>query len=433
MLRSSLPDSRDARRVLTGNLFSAVGNGLTLPFLFVYLTEVRGLDGGQVGLLVGWMGLVALITAPAGGALVDRLGARPVMLTLFVLNGAGAASLALVHSLLTAFVSVTVIAIAGSTLWAGQTTILTSLVTPQERQRTFALSFALMNLGLGVGGIISGSFVDTAHPGTFQTIYVVDGLAFLIPLAVLLSLPRVGRRLVDPAPESTGNDQPQGYGIILRDKTFLRFVLFGLLLTTFGYAQIEVGFTGYSVRVAQVAPHVLGWAFGGNTLLIVVAQLWVSHWLEGRSRTHALATAAAIFSVSWIVLAIAGVAGTSGLTAAAVVGVVACSVIFAVGETLMSPTMPAITNALATDEVRGRYNAIGSMVWGVSGIIGPVVAGPLIAHRLSSVWITLVILGCVGAAAMGLRLHHYLTAEQDGRAPAADTTEHTELLVGTAE
>jgi MFS family permease len=258
-----------------------------------------------------------------------------------------------------------------------------------------------MNLGIGAGGVISGSFVDLAHPGTFQTIYVFDGLSYVIPLVVLLSLPQVGRRLVQVT-DTTGKERG-GYAIILRDKPFLRFVLFGLLLTTFGYAQIEVGLTAYSVHVAGVAPHVLGWAFAGNTLLIVVAQLFVSQWLEGRSRTRALATAAAIFAVSWVVLAIAGVAGGNRVAAVAVVAVIASAVIFAMGETLMSPTMPAITNALATDEVRGRYNAVGSMIWGVSGVIGPVVAGPLIAHGLGPLWITLVILGCVGAAAMGLR------------------------------
>jgi MFS family permease len=431
MLRSALPASREARRVLIGTLFSAIGTGLTLPFLYVYLTEVRGLDGAQVGLLVGWMGLVGLTLAPAAGTLVDRVGARHVVLALLVLNGVGAASLALAHSLLTAFLSVTAIAVAGAALWGAQTTILATLVTPQERQRTFAFSFALMNLGIGLGGVISGSFVDTAHPGTFQAIYVGDGLSYVIPFLVLLSLPQVGRRLTQPA--ETKTKDRGGYAIILRDKPFLRFVLFGLLLTTFGYAQIEVGLTAFSVHVAEVAPKVLGWAFAGNTTLIVIAQLFVSQWLEGRSRTRALATAAGIFAVSWVVLAVAGMAGATGVATVAVVGVVASAVIFAVGETLMSPTMPAITNALATDEVRGRYNAMGSMVWGVSGIIGPVLAGPLIAHGLGSLWITLVILGCLGAAAMGLRLQRYLTAEQDGRAPTAETAAEPPLVVATSD
>ena len=75
MLRTTLPSSPDARRILVGTFFSAIGRGLTLPFLLVYLTEVRGLEAGQVGLLVGWMGAVALALAPLGGSLVDRFGA----------------------------------------------------------------------------------------------------------------------------------------------------------------------------------------------------------------------------------------------------------------------------------------------------------------------------------------------------------------------
>ena len=53
----------------------------------------------------------------------------------------------------------------------------------------------------------------------------------------------------------------------------------------------------------------------------------------------------------------------------------------------MSPMLPAITNVLATDELRGRYNAMGSMIFGVTGIIGPLTAAPLIGHHLGQVWI----------------------------------------------
>ncbi len=148
-------------------------------------------------------------------------------------------------------------------------------------------------------------------------------------------------------------------------------MIFWLTLTTFGYAQIEVGFTAFSIEVAEVAPRVVGWALAANTLLIVTAQLFVIRWLEGRSRTRALATVGVFFAVSWVVLAGAGMAGSNGWRIAAIVGVVACMVIFAMGETLLSPVLPAITNALATDELRGRYNAMGSMVWGVSGVVGP--------------------------------------------------------------
>lgn len=417
MLRSALPTSREARRVLVGTLFSAIGRGLTLPFLLVYLTRVRGLDAGTVGLLVGWMGFVTLVLAPFGGSLVDRLGARRVVLPLLFVASLGSVSLAFATNVLRAFLALTVVAIAFAALWAGQNTILASLVEPAERQRTFGLSFTLLNLGIGIGGLIAGTFVDVARPLTFQIIYFGDALSFMVPATILLSLPGVGRRVESTSVETveTVESVRGGYREVLRDRSFLRFVLFGLVLSTFGYAQLEVGFTAFSALVAGVPPRVLGWAFAGNTMLIVAAQLFVLRWLEGRSRTRALAVCGGIFAVSWTVLAGAGVAGTHGVAILAIIGVIACSVIFAMGETLLSPVMPVITNALASDALRGRYNAVGSMIFGVAGIVGPVAAGPLIGGGRASLWITLVIGGSLLASLLALNLRRHLTPAQDGR------------------
>jgi hypothetical protein len=253
-------------------------------------------------------------------------------------------------------------------------------------------------------------------------IYFGDATSYLVPIAILLSMPAVGRRVATSTSESTASGG--GYATVLRDGRFLRFLIFGLVITTAGYAQIEVGFTGFSTVVAEVPARVVGWAFAGNTLLIVLAQLFVLRWLEGRSRTRALALVGVIFASSWLILALAGLAGqghlggSAGPTLAAI-GVVACSVVFAMGETLLSPVMPAITNALATDEVRGRYNALGSMIHGVSGIVGPVVAGPLIGAGRAPVWVVLVVGGSLVASVLALRLRHRLTPAQDGRAVEA--------------
>jgi MFS family permease len=418
MLRSALPASREARRILLGTLFSAVGRGLTLPFLFIYLHEVRGITAGTVGLLVGWTGVISLVLSPVLGSLVDRFGARRVVLPLLAIEATGTASLAFVDSAATAFIALTVIAIGLAGIWSGQTTILASLVDDTERQRVFGLSFTLLNLGIGIGGIIGGVLVDPARPGTFQAIYLADGVSYLAPALILLSLPHVGLRVIAEAPaDASDTGSAGGYLQVLRDGTFVRFFLFGLVLITFGYAQMEVGYTAFSRVVAEVPAGVLGIAFAGNTVVIVVAQLFVVRWLEGRSRTRALALAALIFAVSWVVLAGAGLAGAAA-PALAIAGVIACLVIFAVGETLMSPVMPAITNALATDELRGRYNALGSMTWGLSAVVGPVAAGPLIGGGHAFTWAALVIAGCVLAAGLALMLRRRLTPAQDGRVPA---------------
>jgi MFS family permease len=413
VFQSTLPSSPAARRVLVGTLLSSFGRGLTLPFLLVYLTQVRGLDAGTVGLLVGWMGAVSLGLAPLGGSLVDRYGARAVVLPLTLVASAGGVLLAFADGAAGAFVALTVIAIAFSALWSGQTTIMASLVTEAERQKTFGLNFTLINLGIGAGGLVAGTFVDVHRPHTFVVIYLCDAVTNLIPFTILLNLRDVGGRVARPVDVASASAPRGGYGAVLRDRTFMRYFIFLLVVTVCGYAQIEVGFTAFSIEVAHVPPRVLGWAFAGNTTLIVLAQLFVLRRLEGRSRSRALAIAASVFAASWVVLAVAGLSFAG--TASAIVGVVACAVVFGMGETLLSPVMPAITNALATDDLRGRYNALGSMIFGIASIIGPVTAGPLIGGGRAAIWIGLVVVGSLVAAALALSLRRHLTAAQDGR------------------
>ncbi|MFG2055314.1 MFS transporter [Micromonospora sp. NPDC048930] len=421
MLRRALPTRPEARRILLGTLLSAVGRGLTLPFLFIYLTDVRGLSDNQAGLVIGWFGAVTLALSPLGGTLIDRFGARRVVLPCLAIEAIGTASLGLVHSVGTAFAVSTVIAIGSSAIWSGQNTILASLTGDEERQRVFGLNFALLNLGIGTGGLISGAVVDVARPVTFQAIYLLDALSYLTPGLILLTLPHVGHRLAQ-AREAGAARAGGGYLTVLRDRPFRRLVIFGLVLTTCGYAQIEVGFAAYSVRVVEVTPRVVAWALAGNTVMIVLSQLLVIRRMEGRSRTGALAAVGAVFATAWLVLGAAGVIGTGNALLAAL-GVVACSAIFGFGETMLSPVMPALTNALATDELRGRYNAMSSMIFGISGIIGPVTAGPLIGAAHGRLWVAVVVGGCLTASVLALSLRRLLTAAQDGRptpAPVPD-------------
>jgi len=79
-------------------------------------------------------------------------------------------------------------------------------------------------------------------------------------------------------------------------------------------------------------------------------------------------------------------------------------------------------HALARDELRGRYNAMSSMVFGVGGVVGPVAAGPLIGGGRAATWAVLVVSGCLVASLLALSLHRRLTPAQDGRVGQARAT-----------
>ena len=316
MIRAALPARPEARRLLVGTLFWAMGTGMTLPFLYIYLHEVRRIDATVVGLVVAWMGVLSLVLAGPSGALMDRFGARRVLLPLYGVGAVGAVSWSLDHAAWQAFVSGTILALAGSSVFAGQNVILTSVTGEDERQRVFGLSFAVLNLGIGVGGVVAGFIADVHHPTSFQVLYVVNAISWMGPVSVLLSMPRVGRR--HPAAEAAG-DEAGGYREVFANRAYRRLFVFSLLLFACGYAQIEIGLPAFATTVGHVSTRVIAWAFAVNTMTIVVGQLLVLRRLQGRSRSQALAFSAVVIAVSWAVLGIGGF-GTLGGSARAGTG-----------------------------------------------------------------------------------------------------------------
>lgn len=429
MIRSALPERSEARRLLLGTLLAAMGQGMTLPFLFIYLHEVRHVDATAVGVIAAWQGLLGLVLAFPVGTLIDRYGARRVVLPLFLVDAVGVGSYAFAHTSWQALGSATVAAIGSSGVWPSMNTIFSSVTSEAERQRVFGLNFALLNLGIGTGGVVAGFIADVHRVGSFQVLYITNAVAALLPVVILLSVPSVGRRLVSTDASERSRERG-GYRQVIADRAFRRFVLFTLVLMSCAYAQIEVGYTAFGVTVADVSPRIIAWGLAANTVTIVLAQLYVLKRMDGRSRTGALALVGLIIATAWLILGL-GTLGKSASSALPVLGVILCAVVFACGETMMSPILPALTNALAPDELRGRYNALASMAWAVTFVIGPITAAPLIGRSLAAVWLALVVGGALGASAVALSLRPMLTPAQDGRA-GAESLDVPDAVVATS-
>ncbi len=401
------------RRYFAGVALSALGSGLTLPFLFVYLARVRDLPTSTVGLVLAGMGVVGLLTTPLCGSLVDRFGPRPVLVGAILLEALGTGLLSQVHTVRGAFLVTGVIALGHAWMWPAANSMIPRMVAPELREHVFGLSFMLMNAGLGVGGLVSATLVDTDRPGSFEVLYLLDSLTYLGYAAIVLSLPPgTGSAPDDGEPLTLG-----GWREVLADATLRRVAAIMLLLITFGYAQLESGFAAYVVEVARLPEWVLGPAFAANTAAIVAGQLVALRLIQGRRRTRVLATCGVVWAVAWTLVAVAGVLPPVAAGLCAVLGLA----VFGVGETLFSPVHPAIVNDLAPEHLRGRYNALGSSTWTVAMVLGPAIAGLLIGHDLALLWVLATVGGSLTAAVLFLRLRVHLTDAQDGVGAEHDT------------
>src|ERR1700722_3476764 len=93
--------SAKTRLFLFGNTVSMFGTGMVLPWMIIYFHEARGLALPVVGLLMAAGAATGLVVGLACGALMDRVGARPVLSMILLGQVVDAVSLAWAHDTLT--------------------------------------------------------------------------------------------------------------------------------------------------------------------------------------------------------------------------------------------------------------------------------------------------------------------------------------------
>ncbi len=397
----------EGRWLLSTVAIQTLGRGLTLPFTVIYLHEVRGFDLGLSGALMGLIAVAGFVATGPGGSLTDRYGARVVLLAGLAAMIAGNLVLAFATSPSVAAAALVLIGINFGVSWPAFNALIASVVSGDLRQTYFGVNFALVNLGIGVGGTLGGLYVDVTDPGTFTAIFVADAASALVPAALLLGPLRHLRGAADRPADATGGS----YWEIIRQPavrwlTGLTFV--GVLV---GYGQFEAGFPGYARQVAEVSTRTIGIAFAVNTAVIVLLQFLVLSRIRGRRRTRVMVVMGVVWASAWLAV---GGAGLVPGTAVAAAGMLAFMAVFAFGETLMQPTIPAISNDLAADHTRGRYNALNAAAFQGGAVAGPVVAGLLLDHGLAQVYVGLMVVGCLAICAMAGALERRIPMTVNG-------------------
>ena len=398
-LKSPAKLPRSVRLLLLGVLLSAMGNGLVFSFLFIYLHQVREIPSAIVGLISGYGALVGLVLAPVVGSLIDHWGPKSILLGSLIVSAVGFYNMGSIHSLYSALVVTTICSFGQAAMWPSQSAIAAEITTEEQRPKYYGSQFALLNLGMGLGGLTASLVVNTVNPQTFVNLYRGDGISYIVYFLVILFIRGVGHRT--SAEREVNSNRTEGWKNVFADRVFVKVWLISIGAILCGYAQLEVGFTAFSSMIAKVQPSDIAWAFAANTLLIASAQLWFVKKLENFDRTKSIAIAALFWAAAWIALACAGIIRTQALAL-----IIICQVVFGIGEMIWSPIMPSIVNQLAPEHLRGRYNAASTSTWTIGTIMGPVIAGTLLGAQLQWYWIGGLVAGLliVAFAAVRLRL-----------------------------
>jgi len=382
-----------------GGLVNAFGNGLVIPFLLIYLNNVRGLSVAQAGLVAGANGAVALTTGLVAGSLSDRIGPRRVLIGSLLVMTLAFALFPLVRAFGEAIVLSGLGGAGAGAFRASQATMLTALAPKARRHTAFAQQFMALNLGLGTGHLAGGLIATTDHPSSFTVLFLLDALTFLVFAAVLLT--------VEEPRTTISSHSRGGYREVLRDRVFTRLMILNLVFVAAAIAPFMNLFPIFAKNQSAVEERGIGFVFFLNTVAVLVLQLPITRLLEGRRRMPVLGVMAAIWAAAWLLVPVGG-ASYEAFTATAVFAVAA--MVFGIGECLHSAIVGPLIADLASAERRGRYLGVSTLVWQLGFFVGPSTGGVVLGASPRLLWPGLAAL-CVVAGIGALVLEPQIPAE----------------------
>lgn len=398
------------RRIQLGSALSAFGLGFTVPYLYVYVAQVRDLGAGTAGVVLAVFAMAALAVLPFTGRAIDRRGPLPVLVVASAVATLGAAALGLSSGVTASVLSAAVLGAGTAVMQPALATMLVWCSSTATRTRAFAMQFFLQNLGLGIGGLVGGQIVDTNRPETFTLLFLIEAAMFVV-LGVIASTVRLTRTpSFSDARPTDGTKAPGGLRALLSHRAMVQLCVLGFVLFFACYGQFESGLAAYGTEAAGMQPSTLGIALAANTAVIVVAQFVVLRFVERRRRSRVIASVGLIWAFAWIVAGYAGLGhGSQTMATAAMISTYA---LFGLGESMLSPTVAPLVADLAPESMVGQYNSAFALCKQLALAVGPAVGGPMGA-TLHGPYIVTFVLFSLGITALALRLGRRLTPAQD--------------------
>ncbi|MFE5714733.1 MDR family MFS transporter [Streptomyces sp. NPDC056501] len=389
-----------------------------LTFLSLYLTQELGHSAWFAGLVVALHGLGGVAGSPLGGALTDRWGRRPTMVTMHLAAAACAAALAVVT---TAWAVATVVLLMGVAMQAVRPSInatIADMVPAHEVRRAYALNYWALNLGFAIASIAGGA---AAFLG-YRTLFVVDAVATVL-CAVIVFL-----RLPETRPEAAVDKQGEPVAeekvsmlTVLRDAPFRTLVLLNLLVCVVFTAP----WIGLPLTMAGqgLPPSSFGMVIAVNGIVIVGFQLLVNKLTDKRSPVLLLTLSSLLFALGTGATALAG----SSVAFAATV------IVWTVGEMIHVPTNAAATARLAPEHARGRYQGVMGMSWAVAGFIAPIAAGAIVGGPGPDVlWTATAAIGVLAAVGYYIRLRKALADDDETTVTTVKSAGSSDAAAGQA-
>jgi multidrug resistance protein len=345
-----------------------VGFGIVIPVLPRY-AEHFGASPWQIGWLVGIFSLAQFICSPLWGQLSDRIGRKPVLIISTIGTALGFFMMGWANTLFILFVARLIDGISGGNIGTAQAYI-ADISAPEERSKRMGLIGAAFGLGFIFGPAIGGW--TATHYGWGAPMLVAGVMAVVNAILVMAILPESlppEKRQKGPKerlfPDLFDHVEKRTYLTVIATY-FLMIAGFSLMTSLFALFL----FHRYDLDAKST----------GNILaLIGLIGAFIQGGLIGRLSKrfgdgHLASAGALLLGAGFVALPFSSNVGM----------MIGASILVAIGNSLMMPTLSAISSRSAESAWQGRALGVMQSAGSLARWIGPTVAGALLMLDLAS-------------------------------------------------
>lgn len=370
---------RSLKARLIGEGFMNITFWMFFPFLALYFAEEFGKTTAGLLLIVSQVFSVAANLV--GGYCADRYGRRTMMVWSSFGQGASFFLFALANSSILdspslGFIAFSIASVFGSLYWPASQAMIADVVPEEHRSDVFAVFYTSINIAVVIGPILGGIFFFSYRFG----LMVMAGLVCLLLAWILIKFTQETNPIkVDAEKGPTGfmgaiQTQVKDYGVILKDKVFLLFIVAGILCAQ-TFMQLDLLIPVYMIEV--IGNQSLGTWFGNeiklngelafsfliseNGLLVALLTVAVTRFVTSYKEKHVFFISSMLYAVSMIVFSLFDLFWIFIIAMA----------IFTFGELMVVGIQQSFISKLAPEHMRGQYFAAASLRYTIGRMIAP--------------------------------------------------------------
>jgi DHA1 family multidrug resistance protein-like MFS transporter len=363
--------------LLLDNLLVVLGFFVVFPLISIRFVDQLGWAAVVVGAALGLRQLIQQGLGIFGGAIADRFGAKPMIVTGMLMRAAGFATMAMADQPWLLWFSCALSALGGTLFDPPRTALVIKLTRPHERGRFYSLLMMQDSAGAVIGALIGSwllqydfHFVCWVGAGIF--VLAAGWNAWLLP-AYRISTVRTPMK--------------EGMMRVLRDRRFLTYVL-----TLTGYYMLSVQvMLMLPIVVNEIAgsPAAVKWMYAIEAVLSLSLLYPLARWSEKRFRLEQRLMAGLLL----MTLSLMPVGLATSLQ-----GVFTLICCFYLGSIIAEPARETLSASLADPRARGSYMGFSRLGLALGGALGYTGGGWMYdtGHAMNMPELPWILLGIVG-------------------------------------